>query len=426
MANRREADMGRLARSRRILRCRGRFAQPARCWETSGVICVDADRAMSTDASRDFLFLQSTTEMGGAESALLNLFASSAELRRRSVVVSLGFGKGDLPERLRRAGTEVVELARARLREPGKLVATFSALRRLIRERRVRVVVGNGAHPQIVGGVAARLSGVSSVFLVNMIHAHPLWRNDPLDALAIRSPCDLMLAISRASKATMEKLRPGVESRLFYWGTPMVEVPPEEARAARAELAVGDGQVLLGSFGRLQHWKGQDVFVAAAGKVARSRPGAQFVVVGGSVFGLEPEFFERLKTDARALGIADRIRFTGFRSDVHRLMAACDVVCHTSRVPEPFGLVIVEAMAQGRAVIATQGGGPSEIIESDGDGVLVPRDDPDALAAAMTELIDAPDRRRALGERGRALVQARFTIETMAANLIEHLDSVRR
>ncbi len=377
-----------------------------------------------SSGSRDFLFIQSTTEIGGAESALLNLFASSTELRRRSLVATLGFGKGDLPDRLRRVGADVVELPKARLREPWKLAATFAALRGLIRDRRVRAVVANGAHPQIVGGVAARLSGASSVFLVNMIHAHPLWRNDPLDALAIRSPCDLMLAISKASKLTIEKLRPGVESRLFYWGTPLVDVSPDEARAARAELGVGDSEVLLGCFGRLQHWKGQDVFVAAAAKVVKSRPGARFVVVGGSVFGLEPEFFNRLQTDARDLGIADQVRFTGFRSDVHRLMAACDVVCHTSRVPEPFGLVIVEAMAQGRPVIATQGGGPSEIIESSGDGVLVPRDDPDALAVAMTELIDAPDRRRAMGERGRNLVQARFTIETMAANLIEHLDSL--
>src|SRR6185437_2973861 len=66
---------------------------------------------------RDFLFLQSTTEMGGAESSLLNLFTSSAELRARSLIVSLGFGKGDLPARLRATGAEVVELERARIRQ---------------------------------------------------------------------------------------------------------------------------------------------------------------------------------------------------------------------------------------------------------------------------------------------------------------------
>jgi len=130
-------------------------------------------------------------------------------------------------------------------------------------------------------------------------------------------------------------------------------------------------------------------------------------VVGGSVFGLEPEYFEELKRNAISLGLADRVRFTGFRTDVPRLMAACDVVCHTSRVPEPFGLVVLEAMVLGRPVVATEGGGPSEIIASDADGILVPPEDPGALARAMIALIDDPERRRTLGARGRELVRAR-------------------
>lgn len=363
--------------------------------------------------------------MGGAENALLNLFTASDELRRRSVVASLGFGKGDLPARLRAVGVTVVDVPKARLREPFKLVGSLLALRRLIRERGVRAVVANGAHPQMIGGLAARLVGVRSVFLVNMIHAHPLWKNHPLDALAVRSPCDLALAISKASQATMEKLRPNVECRLFYWGTPILEVPEAEERSARAELGIGYDQVLLGSFGRLQRWKGQDIFIAAAAEVARARPKAAFTVVGGSVFGLEPEYFESLRRDAAAAGLADRLRFTGFRSDVPRLMAACDIICHTSRVPEPFGLVIIEAMALGRPVIATSGGGPSEIIADDSLGLLVPPEDPGALARAMIALIDAPAQRQKLGARGRELVRAKFSIDVMASTLIQHLEMVR-
>jgi glycosyltransferase involved in cell wall biosynthesis len=373
----------------------------------------------------DFLFVQSTTEMGGAENALLNLFTASDELRRRSVVASLGFGNGDLPARLRAVGATVVDVPKTRLREPLKLARSLLTLRKLIRDGGVCSVVANGAHPQIIGGLAARLTGVRSVFLANMIHAHPIWENHLLDALAVRSPCDLILAISKASRATMEKLRPDVECRLFYWGTPIREVSASEERGARAELGVGDDEVLVGSFGRLQRWKGQDVFVAAAAQVARARPKSRFVVVGGSVFGLEPEYFENLRRDAAAADLADRLRFTGFRSDVPRLMAACDIVCHTSRVPEPFGLVIIEAMALGRPVIATIGGGPSEIIADDSLGLLVPPEDPGALAGAMIALIDAPEQRQKLGARGRDLVRAQFSIEVMAAALIQHLEMVR-
>jgi glycosyltransferase involved in cell wall biosynthesis len=378
----------------------------------------------SDDNRRDFLFLQSTTEIGGAESTLLNLFTSSEELRRRSLIASLGFGRGDLPAKLRAAGAEVIDLRGGRLRNPIRVGETLMALRTLVRARGVRVMIGNGAHPQVFAGLAARLSGTKSVFLVNMIHAYPLWKNHPLDALAIRSPCDLMLAISKASQATLNQLRPDVECRLFHWGTPIVETSADEAHRARVELGVGDGHVLLGSFGRLQRWKGQDVFVAAAAEVARVRHQARFVVVGGSVFGLEPEFFEELKRSTAEAGIADRLIFTGFRTDVARLMAACDVVCHTTRVPEPFGLVIVEAMAQGRAVIATRGGGPSEIVETEDDGLLISPGDPKALAAAMLDLIDSPERRQRFGGRGQALVKRRFSIATMASALTRHLDGL--
>lgn len=373
---------------------------------------------------RDFLFVQSTTEVGGAESALLNMFTSSAELRRRSVIASLGFGKGDLPARLRAAGTEVVELPRARLRDPLGLARTLVALRALVKERGIAVVVGNGAHPQILGGAAARLAGARSVFLVNMIHAFPLWANDPLDALAIRSPCDLMLAISQASKETMEKLRPRVETRLFYWGTPIRSVSSDEAQGARAELGVTGDEVLVGVFGRLQRWKGQDVFIEAAALVARERPKIRFVVVGGSVFGLEPEFLQGLQSRVQELGLSDRVTFTGFRTDVPRLMAACDLVCHTSRVAEPFGLVVIEAMSLARPVIATRGGGPSEIMSSEDMGILIPSEDPGALAAAITALAGDGERRGRIGARAAARIREAFTIEIMTGNLIRHLDSV--
>jgi glycosyltransferase involved in cell wall biosynthesis len=376
------------------------------------------------DNRRDFLFVQSTTEVGGAESVLFNLFENSAALRRRSVVASLSFGDGNLPARLREVGAEVIELPRARLREPVGVGRTLARLRALARTRGVRAVIGNGAHPQIVGGLTARLAGIRSAFLVHMIHAHPWWRNDTLDALAVKSPCDLMLAVSKASLATLEQLRPRVTKRLLYNGTPLRAVSADDAAQARAELGIRDGEILFGVFGRLQRWKGQDVFVEAAAEVARRVPQARLAIVGGSVFGLEPEFLEGLRRRAAELGLGDRLIFTGFRKDVARLMAACDVVCHTTRVAEPFGMVVIEAMALGRPVIATRGGGPSEIIDPDVSGVLVPPEDPRALAAAMAALAEDAGRRQAIGARGAARVRESFTIDRMASELVAHLDAL--
>jgi len=374
---------------------------------------------------RDFLFIQSTTEVGGAEMVLLNLFEASAELRQRSVIATLGFGSGDLSDRLRAFGSEVVELKMGRLRHPWRAVSTFRSLRALARRLGVRAIIGNGGHPQVVGCIAARLAGARSVFLAHAIYPYPLWKNDPRDILALAGPCDLMLAVSKTAQVALSRLRPAVASRLLYNGTPARHVTPADALTARREdLRIGDHDVLIGIFGRLQRWKGQDVFIKAASRVARLRSNVKFVIVGGSVFGMEPEYLGELQADVVALGLADRLAFTGFRSDVPRLMSACDIVCNTSRAAESFGMVVVEAMAVGRPVIATAGGGPSEIIASDADGILVPPEDPEMLAQAMLALIDDPHRRQVLGERGRELVRTRFSIDVMASSLIRYLDEL--
>jgi glycosyltransferase involved in cell wall biosynthesis len=367
---------------------------------------------------RDLLFVQSTTELGGAETVLLNLLAASEPLRRRSTVVTLGFGRGEMPALLRAVGAEVVELEPARLRRPLAVARSIARIAAVARSRGARLLLGNGAHPQVFAAAAARLAGARSAYLVHMIHRVPVWRNPAIDALATASPFAVALANSAASLEAMRQLRPRARHELLHPGVPLTRVELADVRAARAELGARDGEVLFGVFGRLQGWKGQDVFVEAAARVARESPAARFAVVGGSVFGLEPEYVASLADRARALGLGDRIAFTGQRADVPRLMAACDVVCHTTRVPEPFGMVLVEAMAQGRPVLATRGGGPNEIVEDGETGLLLPPGDAGALADAMGRLAAEPLLRKRFGDAGRTRVEARFEAGRSAERLL--------
>ncbi len=371
--------------------------------------------------TRDFLFVQSTTEQGGAETVLLNALAASTELREASAVVTLGFGGGGFPDRLRGIGVEVVELPPARLRHPLRAAMLARRIAEVARRRRVRVLVGNGAHPQVFGGVAARLSNAKSAYFVHMIHQPRLFSNHLIDVLAIRGPCDLAISNSNASMSAMRSLRPELRHEVLHPGTPILEVTEAEASAARSELGVRPGELLYGIFGRLQRWKGQDVFIEAAADVSRRFSRGRFVIVGGSVFGLEPAFADELRALAERLGIADRVVFTGQRSDPARLMAACDVICHATRVPEPFGMVIIEAMAQSRPVIATSGGGPTEIVIDGESGILVPPESRTALAEAMLRLAsDAPLRGKlAIGARVR--VRDQFSSERFAAGLLRTL-----
>jgi glycosyltransferase involved in cell wall biosynthesis len=123
-------------------------------------------------------------------------------------------------------------------------------------------------------------------------------------------------------------------------------------------------------------------------------------VVGEALFG-EDDYRASLHRQAAALGIADRVSFRGFRSDVPAELDALDVLVHASVQTEPFGQVVVEGMAAGLAVVASDAGGPAEIITADHDGVLVAPGDVDALATALRALVDDPARRTALGRRAR-------------------------
>ena len=228
-----------------------------------------------------------------------------------------------------------------------------------------------------------------------------------------------MLAVSKASLATLEKLRPKVAKRLLYNGTPMREVSAEDARRARAELGIREGEVLFGVFGRLQRWKGQDVFVEAAAEVARGGPGT---VRGRRGLGLRPgtRVLRRAQATGRRAESSERLIFTGFRKDVPSLMAACDVVCHTTR----WRTVRWSSSrrwswpARDRDPGRRSGG----IIASESEGILVEPDDARALATAMGSLVDDADRRGFIGANGARRARDHFSIDRMVSELIGHLE----
>ncbi|GAB6280190.1 MAG: hypothetical protein STSR0007_02460 [Thermovirga sp.] len=173
-----------------------------------------------------------------------------------------------------------------------------------------------------------------------------------------------------------------------------VEVLPNSLDIARYRRASADGNgypkragkdgnkaVILGA-GRFVDWKGFDVLIRSAALVSRSRPVELWLA------GTGPEL-ERLEALARE-EVAP-VRFWGFVEDIRELMWASDIFVLPSRDPEPFGLVLLEAMACGLPVIATDRGGPLDMIEDGRNGWLVPPGDPDALSRTLTEALSDPD-----------------------------------
>ena len=156
------------------------------------------------------------------------------------------------------------------------------------------------------------------------------------------------------------------------------------------------------TIGQLAPWKGHELMIEAARHVHRRYPAVRFVMIGDDRFGDHPGVFERLERQVRESGLEGCVRLLGYREDVRTILGDADLLAHPA-FPEPFGRVVVEAMSAGRPVVAFDGEhGPAEILRHGVDGLLVRPRTPQALAAAVSELLADPARREQLGRRRRS------------------------
>jgi glycosyltransferase involved in cell wall biosynthesis len=189
------------------------------------------------------------------------------------------------------------------------------------------------------------------------------------------------------SQAIADQLDPATDVVVVHETADPAEFHPTRAGRFRARVGVPDDAPLAGTAGRIDTWKGIDVLLSAWAAVKDARPDAHLVVAGGAVRGKEA-YFEELAHVAG--GLADA-HWLGMRDDIPDLFADLDVFVLASTEPEPYGLVAVEALASGVPVVATDAGGPPEILGGarPGAGRLVPPGDADALASAIVAMLDA-------------------------------------
>jgi glycosyltransferase involved in cell wall biosynthesis len=190
--------------------------------------------------------------------------------------------------------------------------------------------------------------------------------------------------------------------------------PSIDPAPGRASLRVPDGAPLIVSVARLFRWKGHFELLDALTQVKRKYPNVRLAIVG-SDYPAGSGATQMLKEHARELGVGENVVFTGQRSDIPLLLAACDVFSLPS-FEEPFGLVFAEAMAMKRPVVALTNGGTPEVVEHGKCGLLSPPGDIDALAANLVRLLGDPALRTQFGENGRSRVEQHFTPQRMASD----------
>jgi glycosyltransferase involved in cell wall biosynthesis len=234
-----------------------------------------------------------------------------------------------------------------------------------------------------------------------------------------------VLCISDSIARNLE--RQGFEGRKLHRvpnGLDPSEIVVRRARReVLAEWGLAPDTLLLVLCGNIRHWKGPHVAVEAMPAVLSKYPESRLLLAGGASVA-DAEYAAALNRRIGELDLAGRVIQAGFRRDVHDLMAAADLVLHTSIVPEPFGRVILEAMALRQPVIAAAAGGPVEIVAEGETGLLVPPGSPAALAKAVNCLLADPVARRAMGEAGHRRLVECFSIEANVQRTVSVYRSV--
>lgn len=187
---------------------------------------------------------------------------------------------------------------------------------------------------------------------------------------------------------------------------------PHDDQAIRRMIGLPDEAVLLGTVANLFSRKGYEVMLRALPAIVRAVPTVHYVIVGSDDHG----YADRLKLLAHELKIADRVHIVGFQDPVQPFLSALDLYVHPALM-EGFGIAVVEAMAAGKAVVATTTGGLPEVVAQEETGLLVPPGDVDSLAATVVSLLQDRVRREQMGRQGRARAHERFSLDASVARM---------
>jgi glycosyltransferase involved in cell wall biosynthesis len=302
---------------------------------------------------------------------------------------------------------------------PGRDLKAFLGLYRIFRDEKPHIVHTHTSKAGILGRWAALLARVPVI--LHTPHGHVFWGyfgpmqtglfivlekitalfTDRIIALTDQEMADhLRFHIARDKKFTT--IHSGAD--LSPFNTALYD-----RSKMKAELHIPPDDLVVGTVGRLTPVKGQIHLIEAAAKVLEVRPDSTFVFLGDGE--LQPELRER----AAVLGMADRIRFPGWRPDTAAVMSVFDVFALPS-LNEGMGRVLIEAMALSKPIIASRIGGITDLIIHGKNGLLVPPRDAGAIAEAILALLGDESRRKAMGSEGRRMAEG-YSAELMVEKI---------
>ncbi len=365
------------------------------------------------------LFYNHTGQVSGAEYLLLMILARLDRDRFQPLVLCPE--RGPLQQRMTDLGVpaETVSGLDARFTFRGdQLLRYLKSFFLVVRDVRRKVVT---IKPDLIHANSIRAGLVATAATLNfktrvVWHLHDLLPRHPVSsvirAYAFLSQRTRMLAVSEAVadnfRGTFFPLKSRVNVILNAIDLEKFQPNPAARQETHDLLRLGDAEPVIGIVGQLTPRKGQLELVGAFARVLSKMPRAMLLIVGAPLFNRDEDYAKLIKQTTHELGIEERVRLTGARTDVSAVMQALDLLVVNSSI-EPFGLVALEAMACNTPVLAAVSGGIPEIIEHGRNGWLIPQGDEQALAGAILYLGRQPAICSKLAEQGKRHVASRFS-----------------
>lgn len=378
------------------------------------------------------LFVNAVGAIGGAERVLLTMIDSLRKLDRKLEIFLIVGTHGALIEAAEALGVTVICLplpqsisrfgdsgARSHFLKFKLLLKVGLALPKFLNYRKQFYRLIQRIQPDLIHSNSIKthllLAALPRIQAPIVWHIHDFYQSRPVVARMLQwaqSSADYAIAVSNAVAKDAKLLLPSVSIEVVYNTVPSCSI----CSVARSAVQIG----LVATFAR---WKGHDVFLRAAAQVVRELPDVpmQFLIVGAPIYQTQGSQFSiaELQAEVARLGLDRFVQFVGFQSDPAAIYEALDIVVHSSTQPEPFGLVIAEAMSFGKAVIVSFAGGAAELVTPDYDAIAVPPKDVDAIARAMIRLIQNPEERERLGRNAKRTALEKFNRDRLGSELLE-------
>jgi glycosyltransferase involved in cell wall biosynthesis len=371
-----------------------------------------------------------TAEVSGAERSLLSLISALPP----AVEPLLACPAGRLADLARCAGVPVVEIAGTAgslrlhpLHTPRALAEmSLAALQvsRAARRHRADVVHANSIRAGIVLGLAGLAPAARVVHVRDCL---PPGRISGATLRLIAATARTVIANSRYTADSVRAAAPGARLAVVYNPVDLTRFDPSRIDRAAARTRLGEAgtrRVLLGVVAQLSPWKGQDTAIEALGLLRREGVDAHLLLVGSAKFVASATRFDneayvaRLRAIVADQGLGERVSWLGEREDVPDLVRALDILLLPSE-EEPFGRALIEAMALEVPVLATNVGGPTEIVRDGREGYLLPPGRPAEWARAVRRILESPDGGAEMGRAGRARVEDSFSVEHHVRAVLE-------